>query len=131
MNRKDYILNIYNLARLAGLCSSKQEFAALVGVNRSTISNALSGDERYATPSLESRVRLFAQAHHLNENMALQQEPASPQQRGVFIPEDCRTMFENMTETIKLQARLLDRLQGGETHAVAVEGLSPKNFSHK
>lgn len=133
MDRKDYILKIYNLARLGGLCNTQGEFAELLGVQRTGISAALNGSERHLTQSLENRVRLFAQAHNLEGDAHAQAEPAAPQQQqGVFIPEGCRQMFENMTETIKLQAKLLDRLQGGDIHSSAVSVLpSPKNFSHK
>ena len=130
MNRKEYIMNIYNLARVEGLCSSKQEFASLIGVNRSTLSNALSGDERYSTRSLESRVRLFAKAHNLDGDAPQPAEPVKSE-RGVFLPEETRQMFENLTETIKLQARLLDRLQGGDTHQGATAFPAQKNFTHK
>lgn len=131
MDRKDYILTMYHKACLAGLCSTQTEFAELLGINRSTVSAALSGNERYATKSIETRVRLFAQAHNLEGDAPACTEPAAPQQRGVFIPEEARVMFENMTETIKLQAKLLDRLQGGDTHTSATEFLAPKNFAHK
>lgn len=133
MDRKDYILIIYHKACVAGLCSTQKEFAALIGVDRSTMSSALSGKERALTKSLETRVRLFAQAHNLDGDAPQPAEPANTStERGVFLPEETRQMFENLTETIKLQARLLDRLQGGDTHGNATAFLAPpKNFSHK
>lgn len=133
MDRKEYVLTIYHKACMAGLCGTQKDFASLVGVDRSTMSSALSGKERALTKSLESRVRLFAKANHLEEEAATPSvaEAAATAGPGVFIPEAARVLFENMSEALKLQAKLLDKLQGGSEHSSATEFLSPKNFAHK
>lgn len=130
MNRQEYILTIYHRACMAGLCSTQKEFAELLGIDRSVISSALNGKERALTNSLESRVCLFAKAHNLDGDAPQPAEPAKTStERGVFLPEETRQMFENLTETIKLQARLLDRLQGEDAHSSTLGISAPKNFS--
>lgn len=133
MDRKEYILTIYHKACMAGLCNSQTGFAELLGVQRTGISAALNGSERHLTKSLENKVRLFAKANHLEDEAATPSvaEAAATAGPGVFIPEAARVLFENMSEALKLQAKLLDKLQGGSEHSSATEFLAPKNFAHK
>ena len=101
---------------MAGLCKTKGEFAALLEMNRSGVSAALNGSEVNLTDSLMKKLRRFAQDHHLEDGSpapAQQQEPKpQPEQDGVFLPEATRRMFENMSETIRLQAEMLAHFQG-------------------
>ena len=133
MERKDYIIKIYNLAVLRGLCRTRKEFAGLLGINDKGLSSALNGSERALTASLENKVRTFAKANHLEDEAATPSvaEAAVTAGPGVFIPEAARVLFENMSEALKLQAKLLDKLQGGSEHSSATEFLAPKNFAHK
>ena len=105
----------------------------MLGINDKGLSSALNGSERALTASLENKVRTFAKANHLEEEAATPSvaEAAASAGPGVFIPEAARVLFENMSEALKLQAKLLDKLQGGSEHSSATEFLSPKNFAHK
>ena len=65
-NRTDYLKRIYNLAVLRGLCVTKKEFAALLGVNDKGLSSAMNGNEKNLTESLVKKVQLFASANDLD-----------------------------------------------------------------
>jgi len=61
MERKIELKNLYNQARLAGLCHTQKEFARLLNMNEISMSMAMNGDERYLTDSLFAKIeRLFA-----------------------------------------------------------------------
>ena len=108
-NKLDYIASIFENARLHAICRTQKEFADLVGVSRSAMSQALNGVPAYLTDNLITKVRLFAKDHGLEvTKAALAQQPQGP---GVFIPEETRAMFENMTETIRIQAQMLAQFQ--------------------
>lgn len=107
-DNKEYLLRIYNLAALRGLCRTKKEFAALLGVNDKGLSAAMNGSEKHLTDSLVRKVKSWAALHQLEEEAP--KDPA--QQRGVFIPEATQAMFDNMAETIRIQAQMLASLHG-------------------
>ena len=65
-SKTDYLKRIYNLAALRGLCVTKKEFAALVGVNDKGLSSAMNGDPKNLTASLVKKVELFASANGLD-----------------------------------------------------------------
>lgn len=64
-SKTDYLKRIYNLAALRGLCQTKKEFAALLGVNDKGLSSAMNGDPKNLTDSLVKKVQLFASANDL------------------------------------------------------------------
>ena len=114
MNEKqDYIRRIFAKAMAAGLLTKQYEFAELLGMERSTISAALNGNERALTDSLLNRVRLFAKAHGFDdEGQTIEQTPAAPQGAGFWVSEEFRKTMENMSETIRIQAQIISDLQG-------------------
>lgn len=122
--RQDYISRIYHAARAAKLCTSQKDFAQMVRVSPATLSQALHGSPVYLTENLEIKVRYFA-----NENN-LEPAPVPPQRTqqgaGVFIPEETRAMFDNMAETIRIQAQMLAQFQGGAL--LGAGAYAPKNF---
>ena len=118
---KEYLLRIYNLAALRGLCRTKKEFAALLGVNDKGLSAAMNGSEKHLTESLVRKVRSWATLNQLEDDA-----PKEPkEQRGVFIPEATQAMFDNMAETIRIQAQMLASLQGATPFMGGV--YAPKN----
>lgn len=123
--KQEYLRRILNSARLNHLCRSQKEFADLVGVSRSAMSSAINGVEAYLTDNLIFKVQLFAKDNGLEETKAaMVQQSQGP---GVFIPEETRAMFENMTETIRIQAQMLAQFQS----AGMISGpyaAAPKNF---
>lgn len=124
--RRDYINRIYYAARVKKLCSSQKDFARLVKVSPATLSQALNGNPTYLTENLEIKVRFFAGENGLEEAAQEVKAPAPSQGPGVFIPEETRAMFDNMAETIRIQAQMLAQFQGGLVLGAAYQ--APKNF---
>lgn len=116
MNEKqDYLNRIFSLARLRGLCQTQQEFASLIAASPSTISRAMSGEERYLTDNLYNRVRVWASQIGLEDSP--QRQPAA---QDIVIPAATATFYENLSETLKnmsqtvrLQQELISQLQAG------------------
>lgn len=129
--RKEYILRVYHTARMAQVCSSQKEFAQLVKVSPATLSQALNGNPTYLTENLEIKVRYFAHENGLDTEVQQQQEREAVRQEntaqagGVFIPEETRAMFDNMAETIRIQAQMLAQFQGGFSLGAGL--YAPKN----
>ena len=125
MELKDnYILNLYNEARVLGLCKTQKEFADLLGMNPSTLSNAIQGKDGYLTDSILRRIQAW-------ENQVLEPKrsgrPKEPERPDIIIPAATADLYNNMSETIRIQAELIARLQTGM--AAAMPGAyAPKNF---
>ena len=60
MNNTEKLQSIYRQAVDAGLCRSKRDFAAALGVNEKALSSAMNGNEKYATASLVAKATKFA-----------------------------------------------------------------------
>lgn len=120
--KKDYINRIYNEARMQGLCSKQGEFAELLGMNPSTISKALQGDERYLTDNFIRRVQIW-------EKQVLNSAPRveKPSRPDIVIPAATAELYNNMSETIRVQAEIIARLQSGIVGALP-GAYAPKNF---
>ena len=117
----EYINRIYNEARMQSLCKTQGEFADLLGMNQSTISNALRGNRKYLTPNLIRRIKIW-EKQVLNPSAA--PKPAQP---DITIPAATAAFYENLSATsksqaetirsqaeiIKAQLELISRLQGG------------------
>lgn len=103
----NYLRKIVNLAKANGLCRTQKEFAALLGIDHTGLSMAMNGKERALTDSLIGKVRAFSLEHGLEDD-----HPAQKQGGGFWIPEETATMYNNMSETIRLQAEMIARLQG-------------------
>lgn len=68
MDNKEYVNAVYKAAYARGLCSSVTEFAEKLGMNRSGVSSALNGSEKYLTKSFVRMVQAFAKMNGLEEN---------------------------------------------------------------
>lgn len=119
-----YLNRIYSLARARGLCKKQGEFAALLGMNASTISGAMQGKERYLTDNFLRRVSVWAQQMGLEEGTE-PVRPAKPKEPDIVIPAATANLYNNMSETIRLQAEIIARLQGGVS--TGVNGHTQKN----
>ena len=80
-NKADYLKRVYNLAVLRGLCVTKKEFAALLGVNDKGLSSAMNGDRKNLTDSLVKKVQLFSSANGLDR----MEEGQTPQAESVLV----------------------------------------------
>lgn len=103
--KKTYILRIFNLASARGLCRTRGEFAALVGINPSVLSSAINGSERNLTDSLLRKVQALSRRYQLDGEEADPQFP--PTSGGVWLPAETAQLYNNMSETIRIQAEML------------------------
>lgn len=110
--KKDYVNRIFREAMVRGLCSKQKEFAALLGMDPSTVSNALKGNEKYLTDSIVRRVRAWEE-QVLGKKT--EDKPEAPAQPDIVIPAATATLYNNMSETIRIQAEIIARLQGSAT----------------
>ena len=117
-NGKDYLEKVYNLAVLRGFCRTRKEFAALLGINDKGLSAAMNGKEKNLTPSLLRKVEAWSRDHEL------EQKTSEPKEPDIVIPAATAKMYENLTETIRLQAEMLSRMQAG---TFVAGGYAPKN----
>lgn len=114
MTHQEKLQEIYDALRDAGRCTSKKEFAQMVGVNYSTIVNAMAGRERYSSDKLVAR----AKALLLNDETPA---PIPAPRKEVVIPADALELFTNLSRTVQQQAETIDRLlNGSETKKGAV-----------
>ena len=119
--KKDYINRIYNEARSRGLCHRQVEFAELLGMNQSTISKALQGDEKYLTDNLVKRIKTWEKQVLGTTSPVMQQEKPD-----IVIPAATMDLYTSMAKSIDRLTALVERMQPG---ASAFSGAyAPKNF---
>lgn len=106
MTHAEQLKEIFDALRDAGRCTSKKEFAALVGVNYSTIVNAMAGRERYSSDKLVARAKQV-----LNEQGASVQEKA-PTPKEVVVPAETLELYNHLSRTIEKQAEIIAALLG-------------------
>ena len=66
-DKQNYLKSVYRKAVDAGLCSTQQEFANMLQVNRSTLSSAIHGSEKALTDRLINYVKNWATANGLDD----------------------------------------------------------------
>ena len=124
---KEYFVKIYHLAVAAGVVVNKSDFADKLGMSRSTISMAFKGDPRYLTDGLMRRVKAFALDKGLDEP-EVNTKPEDELRGGVWLPEETRQIFENMSQTIRIQAELIAHYTGAVTlDQQYMRAVTPKN----
>lgn len=125
-DKKERLNRIYHLAVMAGLCKNKGEFAAVLEVDRTTISGALNGRAENLTDRLMRRAERFAAANGLDGGEAPAPQPQH-QGRGVFIPEETLELYTNLSETCRNLSALLTQVQAAVPSAYA-SLFTPKNY---
>lgn len=110
--KKDYINRLLNEARMRGLCKTQKEFAALVGMDQSTISNALKGNEKYLTDSIIRRLKSWERQVL---NPAAKAQPQPEQKPDIIIPAATAELYTAMAKSIDRLTALVERLQPGAT----------------
>ena len=114
--KKAYLNRVYGLAVSRGIVKNVKELAEALDVNAAGLSSAKNGHPSHLSDRMMKRIQKFAALHHLEDGSPAPAQPtqpkAQPEQDGVFLPEATRRMFENMSETIRLQAEMLAHFQG-------------------
>jgi len=63
MDMQEFINQVFEQARAGRLVKTRADFADLLEINRSSLSAAMNGNEKYLTDSLEKKVRRFKDEH--------------------------------------------------------------------
>jgi SOS-response transcriptional repressor LexA len=71
MDTQELINQVFEQARMARLVKTRADFADLLDINRSSLSAAMNGNEKYLTDSLEKKVRKFHETHLSEDGDAL------------------------------------------------------------
>ena len=106
---QDFIQKIYNMARVRGYCTRQKEFAQVLAVNETTLSQAMNGKGKYLTRNLMNRVRAWALEVGLIDRNNEPIEPGQPQ-GGVFIPQETAELYTSMAKSIERLSAIVDRL---------------------
>lgn len=120
---KNLLWQVYHRALAAGLCTSKAEFADVVGVGRSSLSAAMNAGDKSLTDSLVKKVSTWAQLNGLMNEPQAEPKP----QRSVIIPEETLELYNNLSETCRNLSALLMQYQAAGAVPMSV-GTAPKNF---
>jgi len=105
--RKEYLQTAFMKALGAGLCKTQKEWAELLEIDRAGLSSAMNGNEKACTESLVRKVRLWVQAQGLEDGP----QPAKPQAQDIVIPAATAELYNNLSETVRIQAETISRLQ--------------------
>lgn len=102
----EYLTRIFTLAKKKGLCKTKGEFAALIGMNQSTISMAFNESPRYLTDNLIRRIKVWADETFDGEELRDPSDPgpSGKNVNGLWIPLETVKLFENLSETCRILA---------------------------
>jgi len=120
---KDYINRIFYLAASAGIVRQKQEFAEALEIDRSGLSAAMNGNEKYLTNSLVKKVHRFAVANGLEEG-----EPQTTTRAKVAEEDWKQQLIESQQRTIESQQRTIEALTQMQVGTAYMGGVfAPKN----
>ena len=104
---ENILQKVYEEGRRRGLFHTKKEFAEALDVNPSTLSQALSGNEKYLSARLRERAKMYA-TQHFYEKQPHQQEPSPP---DITIPAATVELYTAMAKSIDRLTALVERIQ--------------------
>lgn len=129
LEKQAYLKKIYGLGIAAGLIRKLADFADALEIDRSGLSSAMNGKERNLTDRLVRKAQKWAMANGLeDENGEIQPVQVKPAEPDIVIPAATAAMYTNMTETIRIQAEIIARLQSVSTPAGYTAMYAPKNL---
>lgn len=115
MTPDQQLKSIYDELRSEGVCSTKREFAELLGVNYSTLINAMSGSPKYANEKIAARAeQLRKNVKTADPKKWAEPAPAAPRQ-GIVIPPETLELYNNLSRSVLQLSQTVDRLLAGET----------------
>lgn len=112
-----YVQKIFQAGLGAGVFRTVKQWAELLEVDKSGLSSALNGSERNLTDSLVRKIERWAKDYlpevdNSKTRFVLTNPKEQVSARGISLPEETRAMYENMSETIKIQAQIIAQMQG-------------------
>ena len=105
--RRMYLNVVYQKAIGAGICRTLKEWAEQLGVNKSGLSSAMNGTDRFCTPSLVIKVKRWAQENGLEDSPA--QPRPEPQRPPIVIPAETLDLYTNLSRAIADLADIVRR----------------------
>ena len=123
----EIVNRIFNEARNRGLCRTQKQFAALLGMDQSTISNALQGKEKYLTRNLVKRFQIW-ESQVLNPSGQLKAAATTrPDPKpDIVIPAATMELYTSMAKSIDRLSEMVERLMPGAS--AYVPGGFQKNY---
>lgn len=122
MNEKQTaIVEVYEETKRRGLCHNQKEFAAMLDINASTLSQALAGNEKYLSDRMIRKVTRWAEEHLQEEKKRQEEKP------DIIIPAATVELYTAMAKSIDRLTSLVERLQPGASAFSGVPGFAPKN----
>lgn len=110
-----YLQQTFQAALGAGLCRTSKGFAELLDIDKSGLSSAFNGSDRYLTDSLIKKVSKWAEAHGFatsdGETPAKEVRSTQQQEGGVWIPDKTLELYNNLSETCKNLSALLAKMR--------------------
>lgn len=114
MTTADELNEVYDALRAEGRCTTKKEFAAMMGMNYTTIITAMNDPSRYGNQ------KIVAKAKSLLLNEGTPAPAPAPVRKEIVIPPETMELYTNLSRTAAQLAETLDRLLSGETKKGAV-----------
>jgi len=116
MTPDELLKDIYGQLRSEGFCATKREFAQLLGVNYSTLINAMSGSPKYANDKIAARAeQLRKNIKEADKSKWNAQDAPAPARKEIVIPPETLELYNNLSRTVLQLSETVDRLLGGET----------------
>lgn len=113
MTTSETLAEVYEKLRQEGRCTTKKEFAEMLGVNYSTLVNAMGGAPKYQSEKIAAKARSLLL-------IAPAPAPAPTPPREVTVSPDLLNIIATQAETIRSQQEVIARLTGVETKKGAV-----------
>lgn len=96
------IIEMFKDLQRRGICATKKELAAKVGVRYTYLVSAMNGNEASLTPSLLAKVKAYYRT-------AIGDLPPE-QPRDVIIPASTAQLYNNLVEVVRSQQETIARL---------------------
>lgn len=113
--RIEQILEAYERLRHGGIVKTKKEFADAIGVNYSSIIQAMKGDPRYLTDSLLLKVNNLLRDSFPHQQPVV--NPSSLRPGSIVIPPELAQMFTDLAATVRSQQETISRLASASAGA--------------
>lgn len=119
MTHAEKLNEIFVALREEGRCTTKKEFATLLGVNYTTIICAMAGNEKYSSDKLVAKAKQVLNNQLASPSPAPAPEP--PRKIEELSPAEMLRIIGGQADTIRSQQEVIARLIGGvETKKGAV-----------
>ena len=99
MKNYELLLETYHRALLTGRCTSKGDFASLLGITGTTLSRAFAQNEKYLTPNLVAKLQKLHDEMSVENLQTLAPTHADAHAQYNNVEREDVEVFENEDET--------------------------------